>query len=77
MSHSMTFHLDDDTRHKLAELAERFPSRSAAVAAAIEQAWRELRATRLCVESAAIAADPDDRAEMRTVAADMAPLSAW
>lgn len=77
MTNSMTFRLNDDTQRKLDELSERFSSRSAAVTAAIDHAWRGLRAEQLRVESATIAADPDDQAEMRAVAAEMEDISAW
>lgn len=77
MANSMTFRLNDETQHKLDELSKRFSSRSAAITAAIDQAWRELRAERLRAESADIAADPDDQAEMRAVAAEMEDISAW
>lgn len=77
MSRSMTFRLNDDTQQKLEELSEGFASRSAAVTAAIDHAWRYLRDEQLRVESADLAADPDDQAEMRAVAADMEEISAW
>jgi predicted transcriptional regulator len=43
----MTVRLDDETSHELAELAERYPSRSAAVQAAIHQAWQRLQEEKL------------------------------
>ncbi|MFB9726963.1 hypothetical protein [Haloechinothrix salitolerans] len=73
----MTIRLNDETQHKLDELSKRFSSRSAAVTAAIDYAWRELRAEQLRAESADIAADPDDQAELRAVASEMDEISAW
>jgi predicted transcriptional regulator len=47
MTSAMTVRLDDETSQELAELAERHPSRSAAVQAAIHQAWRRLQEEKL------------------------------
>jgi predicted transcriptional regulator len=47
MTHAMTVRLDSDTEQQLADLAEYQPSRSAAVTAAIRQAWQRLQEDRL------------------------------
>jgi predicted transcriptional regulator len=52
-----TVRLDDETSQELAELAERHPSRSAAVQAAIHQAWQRLQEEKLQAGYAAALAD--------------------
>jgi predicted transcriptional regulator len=57
MTSAMTVRLDDETSRELAELAERHPSRSAAVQAAIHQAWQRLQEEKLQAGYAAAVAD--------------------
>ncbi|MGH3927826.1 MAG: ribbon-helix-helix protein, CopG family, partial [Pseudonocardiaceae bacterium] len=47
MTSAMTVRLNEETVRKLAELAERHRSRSAAVQDAIHQAWEQLQAEKL------------------------------
>jgi Arc/MetJ-type ribon-helix-helix transcriptional regulator len=47
MTSAMTVRLDDDTARELAELAERYRSRSAAVHHAIHRAWQLLQDEKL------------------------------
>ena len=59
MTYAMTVRLDEETQQQLAELAEAHPSRSAAVTAAIREAWRRLREEKLdAAYAAAVADDP-------------------
>lgn len=71
MTSAMTVRLNEDTVRKLAELAKRHRSRSAAVQAAIHQAWEQLQAERLDAGYAAAVADnphyPYESAEERAV----------
>lgn len=60
MTHSMTVRLDDDTAQKLADLAADQPSRSAAIKAAIEEAWRVHQEHKLDAAYAAVAAENPD-----------------
>lgn len=57
MTHAMTVRLDPDTEQQLAELAERQPSRSAAVTDAIRQAWQRLQEDRLDAAYATVVAE--------------------
>lgn len=56
MTYAMTVRLDPDTERRLAELAEGYPSRSAAVTEAIRQAWQRLQEEQLDRAYAAAAA---------------------
>jgi metal-responsive CopG/Arc/MetJ family transcriptional regulator len=56
----MTVRLDEDTARELAELAQGYRSRSAAVQAAIHQAWERLQAEKLDLAYAqAVAVSPN------------------
>jgi Arc/MetJ-type ribon-helix-helix transcriptional regulator len=57
MTSAMTVRLDDETSRELAELAERHPSRSAAVQTAIHQAWQRLQEEKLQAGYAAAVAE--------------------
>lgn len=57
MTNVMTVRLDDDTARQLAELAERYRSRSAAVQDAIHRAWRQLQEEKLDAGYAAAVAE--------------------
>ncbi|MBV9207891.1 MAG: hypothetical protein JO037_21405, partial [Actinobacteria bacterium] len=47
MTNAMTVRLDEETARELAELAEHYRSRSAAIQDAIHSAWRRLQADKL------------------------------
>lgn len=76
MVYAMTLRLDSETERELSELAAGKPSRSAAVVEAIHTAYRQFRENQLRAEAEALASDPDDRAEIRAVRAEMDALSA-
>jgi predicted transcriptional regulator len=57
MTSAMTVRLDNETSQELAELAEHHPSRSAAVQAAIHQAWQRLQEEKLHAGYAAAVAE--------------------
>lgn len=71
MVHAITLWLDAETERQVSELAADKPSRSAAVVEAIHLAYWQLREKRLRAESEALANDPDDRAEIRAIRAEM------
>lgn len=59
MTSALTLRLDEETAGELAELAERYRSRSAAVQDAIHRAWEELQAEKLeAGYAAAVAENP-------------------
>lgn len=75
---TITFRAGPDVDHALDELtADTNEDRSAAIRRAILEAWRAHRAQRLREEAAALAADPDDRAEIRAIRDEMDSLRAW
>jgi predicted transcriptional regulator len=57
MTSALTVRLDDDTARQLAELAEHYRSRSAAVQEAIRRAWRQLQEEKLDAGYAAATAE--------------------
>ena len=57
MTSALTVRLDDDTARQLAELAEHYRSRSAAVQEAIRRAWRQLLEEKLVAGYATAAAE--------------------
>ncbi|MHA6806267.1 antitoxin [Salinifilum ghardaiensis] len=57
MTRAMTVRLDDEADRQLAELAEDYPTRSAAVLDAIHEAWRRHREDRLDAAYAAAVVD--------------------
>lgn len=73
----ITIRADEQTEKALDELTEDGVDRSAAIRAAIQQAARLRRARKLKAEAQALAADPDDRAEIAAVQQDMEALRAW
>ncbi|MGH3949663.1 MAG: ribbon-helix-helix protein, CopG family [Pseudonocardiaceae bacterium] len=75
---TITFRAGPEVDRALAELAaDTGQDRSAAIRQAILDAWRTHRAERLRAEAAALAADPDDRAEILAVREEMDGLRAW
>jgi predicted transcriptional regulator len=57
MPRALTIQLDEDTTRQLAELAEHYRSRSAAVQEAIRGAWRQLQEEKLDAGYTAAAAE--------------------
>jgi predicted transcriptional regulator len=57
MTSALTVRLDEDTARQLAELAEHYGSRAAAVHKAIRRAWRQLQEEKLDAGYAAAAAE--------------------
>jgi predicted transcriptional regulator len=74
---TITFRADDEVDRALADLASGDRDRSQVIREAILAAWRNRRDEQLRAEAEALAADTDDRAEARTVLADMESLRAW
>lgn len=75
---TITFRASPEVDEALSELvAETQQDRSAAIRAAILESWRAHRAARLQAEAAALAADPEDRAEIQAVRDDLDDLRAW
>jgi hypothetical protein len=74
---TITLRADHEVEQALAALTEDGRSQSAAIRDAILAAYRAQRAARLRAEAKAIAEDPDDRAEVRRVQAEMESLRAW
>lgn len=73
----ITFRADDDIEQALTDLASGERDRSQVIREAILAAWRLRQAERLRAEAEAVAADPDDVAEARSVLNDMESLRAW
>lgn len=74
---SITFRPDPESERALRELTADGTSASAAIREALISAARARAQQRLRTEALALAADPDDVAEMRRVLADVEPLRAW
>jgi predicted transcriptional regulator len=74
---TITFRADDDVDAALADLTSGDRDRSQVIREAILAAWHLRQAERLRAEAEAVAADPDDVAEARSVLADMESLRAW
>lgn len=74
---TITFRTDDAVDRALADLTSGDRDRSQVIRDAILAAWRARRAEQLRAEAGALAADPEDRAEVRAVLADMESLRAW
>jgi len=74
---TITVRTDEEVERALTALTEDGRSRSAAIRDAILLAYRARQAAQLRAEAAALAADSDDRAQMRRVQADMESLRAW
>jgi hypothetical protein len=67
----------EDSERALRELTADGTSTSVAIREALISAARARAQQRLRAEAIALAADPDDVAEMRRVQTDMEPLRAW
>jgi predicted transcriptional regulator len=74
---TITFRADDEVDRALADLTSADRDRSQVIREAILAAWQRRQAERLRAEAAAVAADPDDVAEAKSVLADMEALRAW
>lgn len=77
MVSTITFRTDPETERALADLTADGRSQSAAIRDALLAEHRRRTGERLRAETAALAADPDDLAEVRAVQADLAALRAW
>jgi hypothetical protein len=74
---AITFRIDPDSDDALAELTRHGQSKTAAIKAALVLAARAQRQDRLRAETAALAANPEDLAEIRAVRQEMDALRAW
>ena len=74
---AITFRPDGQVEAALAALTADGSSQSEVIREAILAAWRRRRSEALRAETAALAADPDDRDEAGAVLADMGELRAW
>lgn len=74
----ITFRTNPEVDKALDELAaEHHEDRSAAIRRAVLESWRAHREQRLRAQAEALANDPDDRAEVRAVRADLDAFRAW
>lgn len=74
---TITFRADDDVDRALAELTSGDRDRSQVIREAILAAWQARHDEQVRAEAESVAADPADRAEARSVLADMESLRAW
>jgi len=74
---TITFRTDDEVDRALAELGTGGRDRSQVIRDSILAAWRRQRDVQLRAEAESLAADADDRAEVRAVLAEMESLRAW
>jgi len=74
---TITFRTDPESEDALAELNQRGETKTAAIKAALLLAVQTRRRERVRAEAAALAADPEDLAEIRAVREDMDALRAW
>jgi predicted transcriptional regulator len=74
---TITFRADDEIDRALADLTSGERDRSQVIREAILAAWRLRRDEQLRAEAESLAADTDDRAEVRAVLSDMESLRAW
>jgi hypothetical protein len=77
MADTNTFRPDEDTRRALSVLTRDGTPVSSAVRSALLDAARLQAQDHLRTEAAALADDPDDRAEAAQVLKDMETLRAW
>lgn len=74
---TITVRTDSEVERALEALMADGRSRSAVIREAIIDAYHHRVAGQLRIEAEALAHDPDDRAEMRAVQADLESLRAW
>ena len=74
---TITFRTDPESENALAELTEGGQSKTDVIKAALIMAAEVQRRERLRAEAAALAADPDDAAEIRAVREELDDLRAW
>ena len=74
---TITFRPDDESERALAILTADGRSASAAIRDALVHEAQRRNDERLRAEAAALAADPEDLAEVRRVLEDLEPLRAW
>ena len=77
MAETITFRPDEEALLALSVLTQDGTSVSTAVRRALIEAARARAQERLRTEAAALAADPEDRAEAAQVLRDMETLRAW
>jgi predicted transcriptional regulator len=77
MPRSISFRADDQVEAALEQLTKDGSDRSYAIRQAIMEAAGRRRREAARAEAVALAADPEDRAEMARVQAVMASLRAW
>jgi hypothetical protein len=74
---TITFRTDQESEDALAELTANGQNKTDAIKAALILAAQAQRRERLRAEAAALAADPEDLAEIRAVREEMDDLRAW
>jgi Arc/MetJ-type ribon-helix-helix transcriptional regulator len=77
MTTTITFRTDPETERALAELTADGTSQSAVIREAVLAAHQRRQAERLRAETEALAADPDDLAEVRAIQSELESLRAW
>ncbi|GAA0980919.1 hypothetical protein GCM10009555_048240 [Acrocarpospora macrocephala] len=73
----LTIELDPEMEAALADLMVDGDSPETAIRHAVLAAWRLRRDERIRAQAEAIAADPDDRAEIRAIQRELDELRAW
>ena len=79
-THGMTtiaLRIDSELESLLAELMSDGSDRSTVIRDAVRLAWRERRRQQLLAESAALAADEEDLAEVRAARQELEDARAW
>jgi predicted transcriptional regulator len=75
---TITFRTNPEVERAVDELAaDTHQDRSAAIRWAILSAHRARQSARIRAEAEALAQDPEDRAEIRSIRADLEDISAW
>jgi hypothetical protein len=74
---TITFRTDQESEDALAELTASGQNKTDVIKAALILAAQVQRRERLRAEAAALAADPEDLAEIRAVREEMDDLRAW
>jgi hypothetical protein len=73
----LTIEIDPQMEAALADLTVDGDSPEAAIRLAVLSAWRARRDERVRAQAEAIAADPDDQAEIRAIHSELDDLRAW
>jgi predicted transcriptional regulator len=77
MSSTFTVRVDERTEQELAALLERGRSRNAVISEAVHTLYRQMVLDQVRRETAALAEDLDEQAEIRKVQEDLEDLRAW